>query len=215
MIPPERTCAECMGSLRERADGTLRIPYQHRHGALAHDARPADPAPAPMTHDDTARAIASGTGWDLDGYAADAGWSGVGIGPVGEHRDSDALDASNFRVILDDLTARYPGAVERVEFGHWAVGWVAEIAHDTGRPDVTAAVAEWRERLDGYPVASDDDYAALEDNRNHPTAAECYSDADDCGCRARRRAHLRYRIGRPDHRASHDPRYCARCAPEV
>lgn len=80
------------------------------------------------THSDAALAVARETGWNLEEYANDREWVGIGLGPVGQHRDSGPLDRSNFHVVMADLTARFGDAVDTVSFGHWAVGWIEEIA---------------------------------------------------------------------------------------
>ena len=132
-----------------------------------------------------AEAVARETGWNLEKYAAsnDPPWSGVDIGPVGRHRDSEALDNSNFEVIYEDLKTRFPDSVDVVHFGHWAVGWVEEIAYDPGNADLVAAIEEWREKLDNYPVADEEHYSQLEWDENHPEHDSlCYSDDSDCGC---------------------------------
>ena len=133
------------------------------------------------THDDTAREIARLTGWDLDAYAAARDWSGVAIDPCGVHRDSDALDRANHATAtatLDAAHARYTVP----EFGHWAVGWMREIALDSGDASATRVAAELREQLESYPVLDDDAYSALEWSDNHPDGtahgAYCYADAD-------------------------------------
>lgn len=121
-------------------------------------------------HSVQARGVARETGWDLDRYAAEREWSAVGIGPVGQSRDSDPYEASNFAAactILDDAGARYAVA----SFGHWAVGWVEELAHDMGDPATVAAVAAIRARLDRYPLLDEDDAYAREWSQNHPDGA--------------------------------------------
>jgi hypothetical protein len=110
-----------------------------------------------------AERVARETGWDLEAHASEHEWSGVGIGPVGQHRDSDALERSNFAVVYDDLRERFPGRVAVARFGHWAVGWVEEISFDLGAGgDVRAAVERWADALAGYPVADEMAYSALE-----------------------------------------------------
>lgn len=124
-----------------------------------------------------ARKVAQETGWDVDEYAAGRGWTAVGVGPVGRSRDSDALETSNFRTaqaLLDDAGARYA----TVHFGHWAVGWVDEIAYDAGDPATVAAVASIRARLDEYPVLDEEDYSAQEWADNHPDGRHCYASRD-------------------------------------
>lgn len=137
---------------------------------------------------DKARDVARAAGWDLESYAAEHEWAGVAIGPVGQHRDSDPLELSNFRVVYVDLQTRFGDAVDTAMFGHWAVGWVEEIAWDASRADVAAAVEEWRAALDNYPVADESDYSELEWEHDHPGDGYCYSDDPDCGCASERRA---------------------------
>ncbi len=112
----------------------------------------------------------------------------------GQSRDSDALEASNWRVITADLLERFPDdfAVERSS--HWAVGWVDEgrvrvlvdpsagiVAENL--TDCFRAVLAWNEKLDGYPVADESDWCELEWEMNHPEGDRyCYSEDDDCGC---------------------------------
>jgi hypothetical protein len=115
-----------------------------------------------MTHTDKAIAVSRETGWNLDDWAESHDWAGVGLGPVGQHRDSGALDRSNFRVILQDLQSKFPNDVADCNFGHWGVGWVEEITWNAGNPDVVAQVESWELALSDYPVASDEDYSGLE-----------------------------------------------------
>jgi hypothetical protein len=130
------------------------------------------------SHAESALAVSRATGWDLDDYAAGREWSGVGIGPCGRSRDSDPLEESNYRTalrLLDDAGARYA----ETHFSHWAVGWIDEIAHDTGHPATVAAVAAIAARLADYPVLDESDYAESEWSANHP-AGYCYAVDSDC-----------------------------------
>jgi hypothetical protein len=120
-----------------------------------------------MHHTEQALAVARETGWDLDGYAAERGWSGVGIAPGGVHRDSNALGRSNHEVILADLTERFGEAVDTAEFGHWGVGWIREVTYDArlygaGDQALPLAVMAWREALENHPVACDEHYSETE-----------------------------------------------------
>ena len=133
-----------------------------------------------MNHTDTATAIRKATGWDLDSYAKDREWSGVATGPVGQHRDSEALDRSNFEVIYDDLAERFRGDIEHVSFGHWATGWVEELAWNVGNTELAREVERWEKALADYPVADDMHFSELEWQDNHPREGECYSDDPNC-----------------------------------
>jgi hypothetical protein len=134
-----------------------------------------------MPHSPQAIDVSRATGWDLDRWAESHGWASVGIGPVGQLRDSDALERSNFaaaRAILDAAGARY----DAVTFGHWAVGWVEDIAYDAGDPATVAAVEGIAARLADYPCLDELEWSRLEWADAHPDGRYCYSDDPDCGC---------------------------------
>jgi len=86
---------------------------------------------------------------------------------VGRTRDSGLMEISNFESIYKDLETQFPDDVEIHRFGHWGVGWIEEVMvrvyDDVGNitPAFEAAV-EWRERLEDYPVADEDDYSMRE-----------------------------------------------------
>lgn len=133
---------------------------------------------------DRAAAVGRDTGWDVEDYAVDHEWSAVGLGPVGQHRDSDPLARSNFEVISSEMRERFGDAMTVVSFGHWGVGWVEEIAFDASREDIVDYVESWEVALSDYPVADDEHFSELEWNDNHPSDSECYSDDPHCGCDA-------------------------------
>lgn len=131
-----------------------------------------------------ALAVSRHTGWDIEQFRIDSEWGVVGMGPVGQHRDSDALARSNYAVILKDLRDRFGDAVDDVRFGHYGVGWVEEIVFDADRIDVVKAVEEWLGTLERHPVASDEHFHQLEWDENHPKDDRyCYANrSDDCHC---------------------------------
>ena len=136
-----------------------------------------------MNHSKTAIEISRSTGWDLDGYAESRGWSGVSIGPVGRHRDSDAHgSAPTFEVIYGQLSALFADDIDEASFGHWGFGWVAELAWNTGNGDLASEVESWTKALANYPVADEMHCSQLEWEDNHPSENECYSDDPDCRC---------------------------------
>lgn len=92
----------------------------------------------------------------------------------GQHRDSDALDRSNYRVILADLTARFPNAVQAERFTHWAVGWVDHLCvrlrdEEGDLTDAVDRVAHWKRELEYYPVADERDYSEAESEEFYAT----------------------------------------------
>lgn len=81
---------------------------------------------------------------------------------IGQHRDSDTLDRSNFRVIARDLQGRYGEDVAIERASHFLVGWAETLLVNPCNADAVAVANEWREKLEGYPVANEDDYSELE-----------------------------------------------------
>jgi hypothetical protein len=116
-----------------------------------------------------AEAVARETGWSLPD-----GW---GVGPVGVHRDSDCLARSNWAAAIERLTVDVgpetpydedpgydrddPGTWEVVRFGHWAVGWVDEIAYRIAGP-AAHLILDMAEALEDYPVLDEMALSELE-----------------------------------------------------
>lgn len=89
------------------------------------------------------------------------------VGPVGRTRDSGALESSNWETVTEDLEERFEGDVEILRFGHFAVGWIEELAwravDDRGQiTDVARAAWQWYQALERYPVASEEDLSERE-----------------------------------------------------
>lgn len=80
---------------------------------------------------------------------------------LSQHRDSDAIERSNWYVITDDMQTRFPedAAIERMS--NWAVGWIEHLLIRPNTPAATA-MAEWTARLANYPVADDEHHSMLE-----------------------------------------------------
>lgn len=115
------------------------------------------------------------TAGGIDGYSNFMGddtgyreWLGV----IGRHRDSDALERSNFRVALEMLGGESDEVrVERC--GHWAVGWIEEAYVRPGSK--AAKIAEEIEAaLANYPVLSDEDFSAEEHDEAGQVWWNCY-----------------------------------------
>lgn len=79
---------------------------------------------------------------------------------LGQTRDSDAVEQSNWRVITGQVMAAYPDdtAIERC--GHWAVGWIEYLLVKPDSPAVQI-MSEWADVLAVYPIADDADYERL------------------------------------------------------
>ena len=106
-----------------------------------------------------------------------------GITPIGQHRDSDALDRSNYRRILADMTKSHPDEdmgetvlewISDFRSSHWAVGWSEQIIvrvlydadEDITPSNITSAFREIMEIADylstDYPIYDESDYSELE-----------------------------------------------------
>jgi hypothetical protein len=83
----------------------------------------------------------------------------IGIGPVEQRRDSEPIDASNFRVILSDLQA-IDGRVTTVRFTHH-LGWIEQIAVPLDNPTLIDRITQWSHKLARDMVADATDLAAL------------------------------------------------------
>lgn len=80
-----------------------------------------------------------------------------------QHRDSDSLERSNYRVILADLQKRFGDrVVTDTRCNHWAVGWVETIYVRTLCKPAMQAADAWLEKLADYPVADEEDWSNLE-----------------------------------------------------
>jgi hypothetical protein len=123
----------------------------------------------------------SPTGFDVKGLGAPDHQDWLVV--IGVNRDSSALARSNFRVACDDIRkgARYDTGddfpdYEILHLGHWACGWIKVLIVRPGTPCAEAA-ERIAERLEGYPVLSDDDFTQEEQREADETWA-CYSTAE-------------------------------------
>lgn len=109
-----------------------------------------------------------------------------------QHRDSSALERSNYRRILEDVGKKAVELGQRegllgdpvegetqwvytFRAGHWAVGWVEYIILKQVCPDdLVIYVGEIRARLADYPVYDEDDFSNLE----HEEVCEYWSGLD-------------------------------------
>lgn len=80
---------------------------------------------------------------------------------LGQSRDSNALERSNFRIGLGELGGESE-TVHVVREGHWAVGWVEWIAIHQDNPAAVLAADQMLCALSDYPVLNDEDFSELE-----------------------------------------------------
>jgi hypothetical protein len=90
-----------------------------------------------------------------------ANWEEYYSAGVGQSRDSDCLEQSNFAVMLAELGGESVTVIV-VRESHWAVGWVEWIAiHESDTTAIATADAA-RERLANYPILDEDDFGERE-----------------------------------------------------
>lgn len=122
-----------------------------------------------MNHTKIAIETASGSTWDLDRFAQNHGWEGVGI-IFTHHRDSDPFNKSNWDVIIQRMHEKFgvsPSVnsmvdlgpdIETAYFTHWAVGWMEHLCFNTAREDIAAEVSEIHQQLQEYPILDETHY---------------------------------------------------------
>jgi hypothetical protein len=112
--------------------------------------------------------------WTMPANYAGAVWPGYYSSGVGQSRDSDDLEASNFATMLKDLGGETDTVIV-VRESHWAVGWVEWIAiHQDDAAALEAADANMA-RMESYPVLDEDDWSNREIESANEVWTHCYS----------------------------------------
>ncbi len=115
--------------------------------------------------------------WEMPSHYFGAQWPEYYGAGVGQSRDSDALERSNFACMLKALGGESE-TVRVVREGHWAVGWVEWIAiHETNAKALETA-DDIAAALEDYPVIDEMHWSELEQEDANQTWANCYSDAE-------------------------------------
>lgn len=116
--------------------------------------------------------------WSHPPHYFGAVWPNHYSSGVGQSRDSDALERSNFECMLTAIGGE-SDVVTVVRESHWAVGWIEWIAIEAdGSPESDAALQtadEIAERLENYPVINDEHLSEEEQNEANDIWRECYS----------------------------------------
>jgi hypothetical protein len=99
--------------------------------------------------------------WEHPRYYFGASWPDYYSAGVGQSRDSDCLEQSNFAVMLAVLGGESETVIVVCE-NHWAVGWVEWIAIHESDTDALAKADEQCGRLANYPVLDEDDWGRRE-----------------------------------------------------
>lgn len=85
------------------------------------------------------------------------------ISVVGQSRDSDCLERSNFRVSLELLGGESEDVMV-IRDSHWGVGWIETLRVNKSNSDKMEIALQILASLEDYPVLSDDDFSELEND---------------------------------------------------
>jgi hypothetical protein len=106
-------------------------------------------------------------------YAGET-WPAYYSSGVGQSRDSDALERSNFATMLKNLGGECD-TVQVVREHHWAVGWVEWIAIHQDNETALRIADENMARMQDYPVLNEYDWSEREQDDANETWQNCYS----------------------------------------
>jgi hypothetical protein len=116
--------------------------------------------------------------WSMPSHYYGASWPNHYSAGVGQSRDSDCLEQSNFAVMVQELGGESE-VVTIVRESHWAVGWVEWIAIEadgTAESDRALQIADRQvERLEDYPILDENDFSERETEAANQIWKECYS----------------------------------------
>lgn len=119
--------------------------------------------------------------WKLPRYYMGAHWDGYYVAPVGRSRDSETIEQSNWRVQLKELGGESEDgeSVVVVREGHFLVGWVEWVAIRSDAHDALRVADKLAQKLDVYPILSEDDLSQLEWEQEEANASDDDDDDDE------------------------------------
>lgn len=115
--------------------------------------------------------------WTMPRDYAGAVWPAYYSAGVGQSRDSDDLEASNFATMLKDLGGETDTVIV-VRESHWAVGWVEWIAIHQDDGAALKIADENIARLADYPVLNEEDFSERETKHASDIWRDCYTPAE-------------------------------------
>lgn len=111
--------------------------------------------------------------WAMPRHYIGEHWAEYYSAGVGQSRDSDCLERSNFAAMLKLLGGESDSVIV-VRESHWAVGWIEWIAiHESDHAALQVA-DETMGRLEDYPVLDEDDWSEREQEDANETWRNCY-----------------------------------------
>jgi len=112
--------------------------------------------------------------WSLPRFYFGAEWPDYFSAGVGQSRDSDALERSNFRRMLELLNGETETVIV-VRESHWAVGWIEWIAIHQSDSKALEIADDIKRQLEDYPVVDETDWSELEQQDADDLWRDCYT----------------------------------------
>lgn len=81
---------------------------------------------------------------------------------LGQSRDSDTIERSNFQVACDMFDEIDPDGYTIERESHWAVGWVETLLVDPSKPDMVQQAEDIQAALEDYPLLDEMHHSNLE-----------------------------------------------------
>jgi hypothetical protein len=115
--------------------------------------------------------------WTMpDSYFGET-WPGYYSAGVGQSRDSDCLERSNFACMVRALGGESETVIV-VRESHWAVGWVEWIAIQQDDGAALKIADDIKEALEDYPVIDENDFSEREQEEAESVWTNCYNAAE-------------------------------------
>lgn len=113
--------------------------------------------------------------WEMPSHYFGAEWPDYFGAGVGQSRDSDALERSNFVCMLNALGGESE-TVRVIRESHWAVGWVEWIAiHESDHKALETADSIMK-ALEAYPVIDESHWSEVEQEEATEVWRDCFTD---------------------------------------
>lgn len=111
--------------------------------------------------------------WTMPDHYFGEVWPAYYSSGVGQSRDSDALERSNFFCMLRELGGETE-TVQVVRESHWAVGWVEWIAIHQDDEKALQVADAIKGKLKDYPVVDESHWSEVEQEDANLTWKDCY-----------------------------------------
>lgn len=115
--------------------------------------------------------------WQMPKYYFGAEWPEYYSAGVGQHRDSDCAEQSNFSAMLEMLGGE-SDTVQVVRESHFLVGWVEWIAIHQDDEKSLRIADDALGRLEDYPILDEEDYSNREYEECERVWSDCYRESD-------------------------------------